>query len=278
MTAQLENGYTRIANELMEAISMAKFNGSQFRIVLAVLRQTYGFNRKSAEISISFLSKATGIEERHIRKEVDRLINSHVLNEYAPPTNTSSREMGVNKDYTQWCICTRGTGIPEEQIHPTGEEQLDQGGEEQTLHPGEEQLPPQEIQPKENIKDNIKNMLFEHWRSLNIIRHKELTPEISRALDKVIKDPEYFITCMDHYATMYHDKTYKLCSYPWGLVTFFGREKGYKLFDNEGEKWLHYQQHLKERASPPVKAITATKPPEQQYEIYVPPKHLVNST
>ncbi len=272
MVAQLENGYTRIANEIMDQVAKAKFNGSQFRIIFAVLRYTYGFNRKSAEMSISFISEATGLPERHARKETNKLISGKVLIEYKKPTKTDSREIGLNKDYSEWIICTRGATTPEEQIHPTPEEQMDLSTGDQLLPRGEEQLDLQEIQLKENIKDNIKNRLFEHWYSLNIIRHQELTPEISKALDKVIKTPDYFITCMDHYATMYHDKTYKLCSYPWGLVNFIGREKGYKLFGNDGEKWLHYQQHLKERASPPVKTINTTRPPEQQYEIYVPPK------
>lgn len=146
-SAQLENGYTRIANELMEQIAKAKFNGSQFRILLTVLRYTYGYNRKSAELSISYIAEHTGLPARHVRKEVDRLIQGKVLIEHKEPTKTSSREMGLNKNYQEWSICTRGADAPEEQL-------LHRGGE-QTLHSGEEQLHPQERKPKKNIKKTI---------------------------------------------------------------------------------------------------------------------------
>jgi phage replication O-like protein O len=157
MTAQLENGYTRIANELMEVISRTKLNGSQFRIILAVVRHTYGFNRSSAEMSISYLSNATGLPERHVRKELDRLLRERVLIEYKKPTKTSSREIGINKNHNEWFVCTSGKDTPEVQIDQRGEVQLLHSGEEQLLHSGEEQLHPQERQLKENIKDSIKD-------------------------------------------------------------------------------------------------------------------------
>ena len=251
MTAQLENGYTRIANELMDIIAQTKFNGSQFRIIMAVVRYTYGFNRKSADMSVSYLAKATGLPERHVRKEVDRLISSKILIVFKEYSTTSSRELGLNKNHAEWCICTRGADAPEEQLHLTGEEQIHRGGEEQLMHTGEEQLHPQERKLKDNNKDNIKNMLFEHWNTLKIIYHRSpMSPEISKALDKVVSEPDYFITCMNHFSKMFHDKTYDLCNYPWGLTTFISRNKGYKLFGDDGEKWIHYQMHLKQRDGP----------------------------
>ncbi len=251
MTAQLENGYTRIANELMDIIAQTKFNGSQFRIIMAVVRYTYGFNRKSAEMSVSYLAKATGLPERHVRKEVDRLLLGNILIEYKEPTKTSSRELGLNKNHLEWCICTSGADTPEVQLHLTGEVQIDRRGGEQLLHSGGVQLHPQERQLKDNIKDSIKDMLFEHWNSLGIIVHRPpMSPDISKALDKVVAKPDFFITCMDHYSKMYHDKNYGLCNYAWGLTTFIGRSKGYKYFSDDGEKWINYQNDTKQRASP----------------------------
>ena len=40
--AQIKEGFAPIPNKLLDVISMAKLNGSQFRIVLAVIRHTYG--------------------------------------------------------------------------------------------------------------------------------------------------------------------------------------------------------------------------------------------
>lgn len=271
MTAQLENGFTRIANELMDVIAQTKFNGSQFRILMAVVRATYGYNRKSADLSVSFLAKATGLPDRHVRKEVNLLLQAKVLIEYKEPTKTSSRELGLNKNYGEWCICTSGADTPEVQLHLTGEEQLHRGGEVQLLHRGEEQLHPQKRQLKDNYKDNIKDMLFAHWNSLKIIVHRSpMSAEIAKALEKVVSNPDYFITCMDHYANMYHDKNYKLCDYAWGLATFIGRERGYMLFGDDGEKWINYQKDVKQRASPGGGDYNnRAAPPSVDY--YVPP-------
>lgn len=96
-----------------------------------------------------------------------------------------------------------------------------------------------------NNDKEIYTVLFEKWNSLKIIVHQKLTPDISKALDKVIKDPEYFITCMNNYATAFHDKNYEFCSYSWTLKNFINRENGYKSFADDGEKWINYQNSKK---------------------------------
>lgn len=99
---QLENGFTRIANDILEALARAPLNGTQFRILLVVLRYTYGFNRKEAELSESYLSKATGIHKQQIKRELKALINSHVVNVVFEATFNSSRVIAFNKDVDQW--------------------------------------------------------------------------------------------------------------------------------------------------------------------------------
>lgn len=66
---QVENGFTRIANELMEVVMLQKFNGSQFKIILAIWRYTYGFSRKSHDFSLTFLSKATNIHKQQVKRK-----------------------------------------------------------------------------------------------------------------------------------------------------------------------------------------------------------------
>lgn len=99
---QLENGFTRIANELLEAIYSTNFNATQLRIILCIIRYTYGFKRKSHDISIKFLSKATGISKRYISDELKKLIDSKVLIIIQEYSATTSRILKLNKDYSQW--------------------------------------------------------------------------------------------------------------------------------------------------------------------------------
>jgi len=65
---QLNDGYTKIANELLEAVIGGSFTLQETKILLAVIRQTYGYNRKEAEISTRLFETITRINRRNIQK------------------------------------------------------------------------------------------------------------------------------------------------------------------------------------------------------------------
>ena len=50
---RLEDGYTRIPNELLEQLAKSPFTAAQRRILDVVIRHTLGWNRESARISVS---------------------------------------------------------------------------------------------------------------------------------------------------------------------------------------------------------------------------------
>ena len=76
---QKENGYTSIANELLEKIYQSNFSLREMKIIFAVIRFTYGFNRKEAELSLRFLSNATNLKYRHTQTTVNNLISKNIL-------------------------------------------------------------------------------------------------------------------------------------------------------------------------------------------------------
>ena len=99
---QKENGYTSIANELLEQIYRRRFSASQLKILLLVIRFTYGFNRKTATLSNTFIAVGTGMHEITVSKEVGTLLRDNVLKLYKKPSFHSSRIIGINKDYDSW--------------------------------------------------------------------------------------------------------------------------------------------------------------------------------
>lgn len=99
---QLENGYTRIANEILEVVSKAKFNGTQFKILIIIWRYTYGFNRKDSEFSLKFLSEATNCNKQQIKRELDKLIEKKVVIVIKESDPNISRRLSFNKKYTEW--------------------------------------------------------------------------------------------------------------------------------------------------------------------------------
>jgi len=96
---QLENGHTRIANELLEAIIKCSFNGTEFRLIFAVIRKTYGWKRKKTVITYGVLAQDLEIDIRNIKRTVNKLIQIGViLKEKCGKQNI----LGLNKDYKSW--------------------------------------------------------------------------------------------------------------------------------------------------------------------------------
>jgi phage replication O-like protein O len=141
--------YTKIPNIILEKVMESKFNGTQFKLIMAVCRFTYGFQRNDAELSLSFLSQATGIDVRNIRRELDGLIQQNIIIEYSKQRGTRARFLGVNDHTEQWL---EGVNSPRGPIRPEGETTLPREGELTPAREGE--FTPQERKPKENNKKN----------------------------------------------------------------------------------------------------------------------------
>jgi len=100
---QLGNGFSRIANELLEAIMSYPFGGSQLRILLAVGRECYGRNggRKLAPLSYGQIATATGLNLRTVQREVTRLLEGDVL---VRQSRGVDRLYGLQKNYDRWKV------------------------------------------------------------------------------------------------------------------------------------------------------------------------------
>ena len=96
---ELENGYTRIANELLEAIIQHGFNKRELTIMLAIIRKTYGYHKKTDDIATSQLSNATGITPNHVRETLKLL---HATNVIVKKDGLYGAEIGLNKSYQEW--------------------------------------------------------------------------------------------------------------------------------------------------------------------------------
>jgi phage replication O-like protein O len=96
---QLEKGHTRIANELLEAILAYPFNATELKIILSVIRKTYGWKRKTSHISYGLMTKLTGTDKRYIRRSLNKLIEHNVI---LKEKNKTSNVLGLNKYYLDW--------------------------------------------------------------------------------------------------------------------------------------------------------------------------------
>ena len=106
---------------------------------------------------------------------------------------------------------------------------------------------PIQSESESNPNSNVE-VLFNCWNEQKIIIHKKITPDIKKALEKALKSnsAEEISNSIIHFRIMLNDEKYEFCSYKWSLVTFLSREKGYRLFMDDGEKWINYYSKTKQ--------------------------------
>jgi phage replication O-like protein O len=98
---QIENGFVRIAGELLAAIMKAELSGSEFRVMMAVVAKTYGWNKKEDQISIGQLMDMTGLTRRGVCKSTAALVNKKALGREQKGT-TLTTTYWIQKDYDKW--------------------------------------------------------------------------------------------------------------------------------------------------------------------------------
>jgi predicted phage replisome organizer len=102
-------------------------------------------------------------------------------------------------------------------------------------------------------KEDPVQEVFEAWNKINVIKHHQVTVEIKADINKALKKSpkDEILKAIERYGTMFHDKSYYLCQYKWGIHEFLTRKEGFLRFLDDGSKWLNYQEHLKLPANKP---------------------------
>lgn len=102
---QLENGYTQIANELYDAILQWRFSSYEFRVLIFIIRKTYGWGKKTDWISLSQFVSATNIKRTHICRTLNLLNKQNIITKRG---NRNKPLYGINKDYDLWIPLPKG--------------------------------------------------------------------------------------------------------------------------------------------------------------------------
>lgn len=113
---QKEDGFTAIANELAEQFARLELNGSQWRIVWAVLRLTYGWRRKTRDMPLELLQEHTELSVKLLSRELKKLVERRVL--IRQGSSQYPKSYGLEKDYDKW-VASRATFLPNGRQTPT---------------------------------------------------------------------------------------------------------------------------------------------------------------
>ncbi|MBT9132974.1 MAG: hypothetical protein DDT33_01505 [Firmicutes bacterium] len=95
---QLENGYTKLANELIEAFCRINLSSYESRILWCIIRKTYGWKKKVDRLSNSQIVQATGISKGHVSRALKSLRAKNIV------TCSGNKQIGIQKDYSLWQI------------------------------------------------------------------------------------------------------------------------------------------------------------------------------
>lgn len=93
---QLEDGYTRIANAILEKLATINLSSYQTRVLFIIFRKTYGYGKKEDWISVSQIVKATGIHKAHISRTKKQLIIRKIV-------TSNGNKIAFQKDGRLWC-------------------------------------------------------------------------------------------------------------------------------------------------------------------------------
>lgn len=108
---QTANGYGRLANELAQAIYRFPFSGQELRVVLYVIRHSYGWQRKeTAPTSVRLLAEAVAVPAATVGWVLKGLSRRGIL------IREPSGALRLNKNYDEWL--RRGAGTLQLTITP----------------------------------------------------------------------------------------------------------------------------------------------------------------
>lgn len=100
---QTEHGFTKVANRLLEACLFAGFSGTQLKILVALVRMTYGWGRKAIAISAPELAARCGLSSKGgFRRELRDLIAQGVVEVRETGGGREPHTLAVQKDFERW--------------------------------------------------------------------------------------------------------------------------------------------------------------------------------
>ncbi|KYQ78293.1 DNA replication protein [Enterobacter sp. RC4] len=158
--ADLDDGFTRLANMLLEEYAGADLTKRQFKVLLAVLRLTYGWNKPMDRIANSQIAQIAKLPEKRVSEARVQLVGMNLLTQVG-------RSIGPNKNTAEWLLPAGescDTGNPSKQgINNEEEESLNSGD-----NPSNQGIPQNEGKsPKSGEEESLNS--GEHQRHINTL-------------------------------------------------------------------------------------------------------------
>lgn len=98
---QIENGYTQIANELLDALCSFRIAGEVRLVFDSIIRKTYGFHQKEDHIANSQIVKLTKMSRQAVSRSLKVLIDKRLVIK-TDDNNPKGHKLKINKNFEEW--------------------------------------------------------------------------------------------------------------------------------------------------------------------------------
>ena len=102
---QKENGFTPVANEILEALARVKLSPYEWRALMFLFRKTYGHQKKADAIPLSQFSKGMRLDRRLVHRAIKSLESKSLL--VIGRDDRGAVSYQFQKDYMKWRVSSR---------------------------------------------------------------------------------------------------------------------------------------------------------------------------
>ena len=92
---QVEEGFTQIANEILERLALCHLPPNYWRVLLVIIRKTYGYQKKVDYIANCQIVESTGLGKEVVSRALKHLEEWNIV-------TRSGRNIGFQKDWERW--------------------------------------------------------------------------------------------------------------------------------------------------------------------------------
>lgn len=128
---QKENGNTQIANEIIEALIGSGINGTEWSVVMLIIRKTYGWQKKQDQISLTQFLDNIPVSKWALCKALKKLQLVNIIRLVNKGNSkNNSNVYSFNKDYDSWSLVNKSrlvnktTSTSQQNYSPTSQQKL----------------------------------------------------------------------------------------------------------------------------------------------------------
>ena len=169
---QIEKNFTRIQNDILDALCSSTIPGQPMRVLLFIVRKTNGFGKDEDYISYSQISDMTGFSRQRVKECISRLIKMNIIK--AEYNGTRTAKYAINTDPETWIM------------PPKKKTSVSKKGDRKTVTKKEYSTVPSFDPPEPENEDKTVPNLESHKRHKTVTKDKEETDSVDPLIEENI--------------------------------------------------------------------------------------------